>query len=81
MVRPAESQVYEVAVTSSTARSVSCLGRQGKRPSIPPPTASRSIAVRGLVGRDIDNRYGLAVGEGPGTGRARPGCRKQVRRW
>jgi hypothetical protein len=63
MIRPAESQVCEVVGTSSTTRSVSCLGQHGKRSSIPPPTASRSIAVRGLLGRDVDNRrYALTLG-------------------
>jgi hypothetical protein len=40
MIRPAESQVCEVVGTSSTTRSVSCLGQHGKRSSIPPPNVN-----------------------------------------
>ena len=44
MIRPAESQVYMAPGTSSTTRPVSCLGEHRKQSSIPPPTASSSIA-------------------------------------
>ena len=54
MIRPAESQVYEVAGTSSTTRSVSCLGQHGiGRPSHRRPVGAENLRHLGRYLGDV----------------------------